>query len=276
MRKRVELLILTMETDPSGYRLEEAALESGVKFDYRYYRDLVGVESLGRQGTRLMARRPYATNDLANNYFGLFRQILKINQFDWVMDAEFYHKDYLYYEDKWGKQAVMESLGLPVAELVAVESHDWRFPLIAKKRFAGRSYANFVLTSKADWQRFERKHEGYQFVFQRYWPLRADYRLMVLGDKVLGMIEREVKFGRGGQVKVRGVGKVYKWAKALDQAGLTLKRALRVDFLGVDLGIKEDGNWFVMEYNWSPQFLAFERETGMDVAGQVIEYCLKV
>jgi hypothetical protein len=271
----VDLLILTMETDPSGFRFEEEAEVLGIHFAYRLYRDWQehDFKLVAEEGTKLLARRPHATNEMTNNYFGLFRSILADNQFLKVFDGEFYQRDLLAHEDKVGKQRVMERLGLPVAQTIDLRQEKLTFPLIVKKRFAGRSQANFVMRTANEWKTFAESHAISEYVGQRFYPLRGDYRVLVLGTEVLGVLERKVAIREGGKVGVKGSGMATLPQQVLEGARM-LQKALGTDLLGVDVGQRDDGSYFFIEYNFSPQFLGFERESGVNVAARVIGYLM--
>ena len=264
-----------METDPSGFRFSQASHQKGIDYTSVLYKDWnQQLAAQIKSYTCLLARRPHDTNDIANNYFGLFRKILHTHRFKRIFDGAFYATDVLGYEDKIGKQWVMERLNLPVAQIIDTRNNDFTFPIIIKKRFAGRSKANYLITNKREWEQFQASFPIHQYMSQRYYPLKGDYRILVLGQQILGILSRTVTIGNEGRISVMGSG-VGSLPKEVTDMAIKLQQELGTDLLGVDVGQKQDGSYFFIEYNFSPQFLGFERETGIDVATSAIEYLLK-
>jgi hypothetical protein len=169
---------------------------------------------------------------------------------------------------------MLAQAGLRVAELVDPKAHSWRQPVIARKRYAGRSKANYLLASATDWRQFQSQQVVAEFCFERFYTLRGDYRVLLVGNKVLGVLERAVEIKpQDKRIVVKGVGSTQLPAPLLKQC-VHLSQVLGADFLGVDIGKRQDGSYFFIEYNFSPQFLGFERETGVNAAGAVIDFLM--
>jgi ribosomal protein S6--L-glutamate ligase len=100
----------------------------------------------------------------------------------------------------------------------------------------------------------------------------ADYRAMVIGNKVLGIIRRNALAGEFRANVHRGATpELINPTK--DQTRLALKaaRASGLGIAGVDWIMTSDGP-VVLEVNATPGFKGFESATGIDVAGAMIEY----
>ncbi|HEX6668358.1 MAG TPA: RimK family alpha-L-glutamate ligase, partial [Gemmatimonadales bacterium] len=98
-----------------------------------------------------------------------------------------------------------------------------------------------------------------------------DYRVFVIGDRVLGAIERRAKgwrtnISRGGQPLV---------ARLPDPwAALAVRAAAVVgaEYAGVDLLQARDGTTYVIEVNGIPGWQGLQEATGIDVAGALVDY----
>ena len=103
----------------------------------------------------------------------------------------------------------------------------------------------------------------------------ADFRCFVIGDRVVATMKRQAKEGefrsnlhRGGSASL---------VKITPQERTTAVQAARVmglNVAGVDL-LRSSHGPVVMEVNSSPGLEGIETATGMDIAGQIIEFIEK-
>tara|TARA_B110000259_G_C13936066_1_gene370867 strand:+ start:130 stop:1041 length:912 start_codon:yes stop_codon:yes gene_type:complete len=100
----------------------------------------------------------------------------------------------------------------------------------------------------------------------------ADIRVLVVGGKVIAAYKRQGQEGefrsnlhRGGQ------GEKVRLSPAEKKTAIIATRALGLNIAGVDMLRSERGP-LVLEVNSSPGFEGVEKVTGVDVAGQIIEY----
>ncbi len=274
----LDILITCMNTDLSGFRFGQEALRRSLRFAQVHYHDfgpdLAGLPGSVSADTRWLPRRPMATNNITDNHFGVFAQLKAEQSWYRVLDQRLYAQELMSLDDKIGKRWYMQEAGLRVAELVDPTAHAWRHPVIARKRYAGRSKANYLLASLADWNHFQSKHVAADFCFERFYALRGDFRVLLVGDRVLGVLERAVEIKpEDKRIVVKGVGSTQLPSRILAQC-VHFSQILGADFLGIDIGKRRDGTYFFIEYNFSPQFLGFERETGVNAAGAVIDFLM--
>jgi ribosomal protein S6--L-glutamate ligase len=100
----------------------------------------------------------------------------------------------------------------------------------------------------------------------------ADIRVLVVGGKVIAAYKRQGQEGefrsnlhRGGQ------GEKVRLSPAEKKTAIIATKALGLNIAGVDMLRSERGP-LVLEVNSSPGFEGVEKVTGVDVAGQIIEY----
>lgn len=278
MAHKLDLLITSMRSDLSAFRFGQEASKRNLAFSEVFYDEfgpnLSGLPQGSGAKTCLLPRRPMATNDITDNHFGVFAALKARVAWKRMLDHALYAQELLSLDDKIGKRWIIEQAGLSVAELVDPKVHKWQHPVIARKRYAGRSKANYLQSSQADWQQFLAKHEAADFCFERFYELQGDYRVLLVGNRVLGVLERAVEIKREDKrIVVKGVGSTQLPPRILAQC-VHLSQVLGADFLGVDIGKRRDGKYFFIEYNFSPQFLGFERETGVNAAGAVIDFLM--
>jgi RimK family alpha-L-glutamate ligase len=98
-----------------------------------------------------------------------------------------------------------------------------------------------------------------------------DYRVLVLGGRVLGAIERRAdgwrtNIARGGEARA---------TRLPDQwAALAIRAAAAVgaEYAGVDLLPARDGTPYVLEVNGIPGWQGLQQATGLDVAGALVDH----
>lgn len=271
-----DLLVVTLPSDVSGKQFTVAAERLGVShksLSYSELSHLVALDLLEVDTTAsLLARLPFYVNDMQRIYAGVLQTLLLQESFERVFDGKLWQQDYLALTDKLMKVSVLKSLDLPVP--LMIDPTQPRFPLIAKKRMGSRAAGNYLIENRKNWIEFSESMVQSDFIFQVFHPLKGDYRVLVLGEDVLGVVERSVSFKEDGRVCVE-VDTETSLPNELLEASVRVAKYLGTDFCGIDIGLKEDGEYFFIEYNFNPQFKGFERVTGLSVAEKVIKFLMK-
>jgi ribosomal protein S6--L-glutamate ligase len=109
-----------------------------------------------------------------------------------------------------------------------------------------------------------------QFVAGSY---GQDIRVFVLGTEIVSSVRRTAKNGRF-RSNVHLGAEVASAELSTEQRNLALKSAEihGLNMAGVDLAETSDGRTLVLEVNASPGLEGVERATGLDVAGQIVNY----
>ena len=99
----------------------------------------------------------------------------------------------------------------------------------------------------------------------------VDVRALVVGDRVVGAIER---VGTGWRVNLARGARARPIALDEDRARLCVRAAaaLGADYAGVDLLRAADGRDYVLEVNGIPGWRGVEQATGVDVAAALVEH----
>ena len=101
-----------------------------------------------------------------------------------------------------------------------------------------------------------------------------DIRVTAVGDKVICAIYREsdhwiTNTARGAKASICRVN------RALKKISLSASHAVGGGILGIDV-FETDEGYTVNEVNHTPEFKNVQRITGIDVAGEIIDYCKEV
>jgi len=123
---------------------------------------------------------------------------------------------------------------------------------------------------------FSSKDPG-KYMLQEYLDLEKDIRVVVLGNKILGSINRKVnlKRNKGYQgIKVKASGKC-SIPKETEKACIKISKKIGSDFCGIDIGIDKKGSAYFMECNISPQFISSEKTLSMNIAEKLMDLIIK-
>jgi len=110
-------------------------------------------------------------------------------------------------------------------------------------------------------------------VYQKVMERGCDYRVIVIGGKAVGAIERRA----ADDMFVANVSKGAT-AKSVELAHEVIRLAEQatdlfgLEYAGVDLIKDLEGGWHILEINRFAQFQGFEKATGINVAGKVVKY----
>jgi ribosomal protein S6--L-glutamate ligase len=160
---------------------------------------------------------------------------------------------------------LLAMLGDPPHVIKLNEGSQGQGVLLAEKRSASQSvieafrglYANFLV------QEFIREANG------------ADIRCFVVGGKVVAAMRRQ---GREGEFRSNlhrgGTASVAQLNAAETDTALRAARVMGLNVAGVDL-LRSRRGPLVLEVNSSPGLEGIESATGVDVAGEVIEYIVR-
>jgi RimK family alpha-L-glutamate ligase len=186
--------------------------------------------------------------------------------------------------DKFWTTSLLEQAGLPVPETIvcerpedAVSAFRALGDVIVKPLFGSMGLGMVRVSDEEMAFRVSRTLEAIRGV---YYLQRAvdhagcDVRAFVVGDRVIGAIERRARgwrtnLARGGQA--RPVTLSPEWATL----ALRAAHAVGAEYAGVDLLPARDGTVYVLEVNGIPGWSGLQDATSLDVAGAIVEHLLE-
>lgn len=157
-----------------------------------------------------------------------------------------------------------------------------KFPLVAKENRGRQGRDVHLIKNVPELNRFllsnlhfKKSLDSPSYIFQEFIPCDSDIRLIVVGKKVLGAIERRSQRKNEFRHNIALGAQARQIPVSAEMKNLAL-RAAKVssyEFAGVDLiRHKETGKYFILEVNRSPEFEGFMKATGIDVAAEVMEF----
>jgi len=101
-----------------------------------------------------------------------------------------------------------------------------------------------------------------------------DLRVWVVGGRVLGaMLRRSTDGSFKANISRGGEGELFPLNSAIESLALASAAAVNLEIAGVDLLFDGD-QYCVCEVNSAPGFAGFEQVTGLNVAREILQYCI--
>lgn len=183
--------------------------------------------------------------------------------------------------DKFWTSVLLEQCGIPTPETVVCQDADEAFAafrtmrdVIVKPLFGSMGLGMVRISDEDMAYRVFRAIEQIRGVYYLQRTVEhdgADVRVFVIGGRVIGAIERKstgwrTNLARGGTARSVVLSE-YQSALAIRSA-----TAVGAEYAGVDLVTGGDGRTYVLEVNGIPGWKGFQEASGLDVAGELLEY----
>jgi RimK family alpha-L-glutamate ligase len=183
--------------------------------------------------------------------------------------------------DKLWTSALLEQAGLPVPTTIVCEQPDEALAafrvlgdVIVKPLFGSMGLGMVRVSDEEMAFRVFRTLEAIRGVYYLQRTIDhdgADVRAFVVGDRVVGAIERRApgwrtNIARGGRASPLTL------PPAWSDLALRAARAVGADYAGVDLLPARDGTVYVVEVNGIPGWRALQEATSTDIAAAIVEH----
>lgn len=153
-------------------------------------------------------------------------------------------------------------------------SDQMSFPVIAKPDDGRLGRGIKMLRTEKRLFDFWRTHHG-TYLIQKYFPIKYDFRVFVVGEKVLGAIKRHMKKGEYRSNIPGGQREIFNLTEKMNDLSLRATQALNYEISGLDILEDAQGELFVIEVNIAPQWQVFKKVTGINPAIHIIDYALE-
>jgi len=154
---------------------------------------------------------------------------------------------------------------------------EWQKPVVVKATGGRHGTSTFLIKDQGDLDKALLGRESSDFLVQQYLPNDGDYRLFLVGYKLVAGFKRQKKEDKLVLNRSMGPSEILK--KVPDDVKALVEKAaeaLKVEVTGIDAVIDENTNKpAIIEVNQSPEFYAMEKRTGVDIAGEIIDYLVK-
>lgn len=272
MKATSSLLVVSVAGDKSAGLLAIAGRRKGLRVTELSY-ESVSEEPIEpdwvSSRNRVILRDPYRKGA---RYQSTQRRLLDALSPGQVLDARTLreHPDH---EDKLFQYRVLEGHVPLLTTWPATRSYAGPFPVVLKRRIASGGRGTFLARTPDELSARLQVEAAEECILQEYAELDADYRILILGSRVIATVSREIRVheeAEGARLAVK-VNAPATLAPAVVEDARRVAEIFGCDFCGIDI-VESQGRHFVIECNVSPQFRSTAKLIGQDIAGDVIDF----
>ncbi len=148
------------------------------------------------------------------------------------------------------------------------------FPLVVKPVDGQKGQGVEKIETEGALKNFLKEHSR-GWLIQEFLRIDGDVRVFVVGEKVLGAIKRSVmQDDFRSNASLGADAKKYDLTQEMVEIARKAKEAMNCEVAGVDLAFHE-GEWYVIEVNFTPQWQKFKEVTGINPAKYIVDYAVK-
>jgi len=181
--------------------------------------------------------------------------------------------------DKLAQMMVLQKHGVPVIPSQLFGGYDFTetvdtFPMLLKPLEGSHGFGIKKINSTQSLKRYAATLFPWQNFLQPHLDAIDDYRVMIIGDKVRGVIRRENAYKLGIQNKKKTSPKFTNQPKSGEVADLAKKAVscLGLDYAGVDILRDQNGKLYVLEVNDSAGYKRLDEVIKDDVTEILLDY----
>ena len=151
------------------------------------------------------------------------------------------------------------------------------YPLIVKENYGSLGKQVYFIENSAELRQIEDKLIHVPHIFLEFISSSkgVDYRVIVIGHKVIAYMKRENKNSYLSNLATGGTASVVKLPQEYLDVAVRASEILDLDYCGVDLLIGPNNEPILSEVNSNAFFEGIEKTTGINVAGEYVKYVLK-
>ena len=152
------------------------------------------------------------------------------------------------------------------------------FPLIVKENYGSLGRQVYLINNHDELLEVENKLIHTPHIFQEFIASSRgiDYRIIVIGGKVIAYMRRENKHSYLSNLACGGTAYVCELDKSYIKTAEKCAKILGLDYCGVDILQGKDGEPIVSEVNSNAFYEGIEKTTGINVAGCYVDYLLNL
>ncbi len=196
-----------------------------------------------------------------------------------VLNQEIISKMHSY--DKMTQHYILNKNNLPTLKSFLYTGYNQQYinfkkPFIAKTIEGSRGVEVFLIETDKDLQNIIEKYGPGNILIQEFIPNRKDYRIITIGDKVIGgvlCINNDNDFRTNMMTDSKR--KKISITPAMESIALSAKNAMNAEFTGIDI-IEFNNQYYILEVNVFPMFMGFEQATNINVVEKLAENIEKI
>ncbi len=167
-----------------------------------------------------------------------------------------------------------------------MKSGFFKFPVIIKGSGGNRGTRVYKVDNLEEMEKLIRDlrksetEDGRRYMLQEFVPNDGDYRVLVIGDKVLGAMKRSSQnkdefknnFSVGGKVEIASL------PEEINELAIKAAKVCGLMIAGVDVAFRDNdfSKPVIWEVNKGPQFKGFMKATGINVPAEIVKFLVSL
>lgn len=149
-------------------------------------------------------------------------------------------------------------------------------PMIVKENYGSLGKQVYLVNNKSELLELENKLIHIPHLFQEFIESSKgkDFRIIVIGGKVVAYMKRENKHSYLSNLAAGGTSSVVELPKEYLEVAVKAANLLGLDYCGVDVLEGPNGEPIISEVNSNAFYEGIEKTTGINVAGCYVDYLL--
>jgi len=144
---------------------------------------------------------------------------------------------------------------------------------VVVKAFIGKRGKKVNKIKKCELKKFLAQNTNGRFLAQEFFEAEKEVRVIVIGNKVIGAVEKKASSWKKN-LSANAKANKTKISEKIKKACIKAAKIFEVEIAGIDVAISKE-KIFVIEVNRSPGFKHFEKATGINIAGKIVDYIIK-
>lgn len=163
-----------------------------------------------------------------------------------------------------------------IAEQIQNIEKKIQYPLILKESYGSCGQGVYLIKNRENMRFMLDRVLCKPHILQEFIEESAgtDIRVLVIGGKVVGAMQRENSKDFRSNIEQGGIGSIYCVDSTLQKLAEKVAQILQLDYCGIDV-LKRKEEYIVCEVNSNAFFKTFERITNINVAKKYVEYLLE-
>lgn len=169
-----------------------------------------------------------------------------------------------------------ENVGYPDLSFVDRAGKKLGYPMIIKEAHGSFGMQVYLVENASSAKDLASKLSPKDFIFQEFIKSSKgrDVRVNVVGESVVSAIFRSNENDFRSNVTLGGSKRGYEPDENMKSVCIRAVKALGLDFAGVDVMFKENGQPIICEVNSNPHFKSSLEATGINLADKIAEYVI--
>jgi len=161
-------------------------------------------------------------------------------------------------------------------DLLKYVSNELSFPMIVKEVYGSLGKQVYLVSNQKELLDIENKLIHVPHLYQEFIKssVGKDYRIIVIGHKVVAYMKRENKHSYLSNLASGGTSSIVNLPKAYLDMAIKASEVLGLDYCGVDILEGENKEPILSEVNSNAFFEGIENTTGVNVAGAYVNYVI--